>query len=75
MKVGFYILPMIFTPEWDQKRLTFLGDKLGTPVQIMPFEYARVTYHHYRDMVHLLPQSRRFVSTWAASLIDPVEPN
>lgn len=70
VNVAFYVMPNVYQPEATTQQLAFESTKVGAPVHIIPFRYARVSYHHYRDRAHVLPEATGLMSAWAASLID-----
>jgi len=71
--VGFYHLSGVYFPPTDAEHLALIERRLGAPVHVMPFDYARVSYHHYHDLSHVGLEARRLTSAWAASLIDAAE--
>lgn len=75
VKVGFYFLPQLLLPEPPSTQVADLAESLGAPIYMLPFEYTRVSYHHYRDAVHVAPEFQPVYSAWFASLIEQVEGN
>ena len=75
VKIGFYYLPRMLSRESRSDEISELSAALGAPVYILPYAYTRVSYHHYKDLVHSTPAFRPVYSTWFASLIDEVGAN
>jgi hypothetical protein len=70
VRVGFYILPGVYSPEPPTERILFIEQMLGAPVYTIPFKYLQVLYHHYMDAAHVKEDATVLTSAWAASLIE-----
>jgi hypothetical protein len=72
VKVAFYHLPTILAPEPREEDIRQLSDSLGAPVYVLPYWFKRISYHYYKDSVHVAPAMRPAYSIWFAGLIDQV---
>lgn len=70
VKIGFYVLPTILMREANENQVRQLEKELGAPLFLLPAPYAKVSYHHYMDRVHVTADFRPAYSVWFASLFD-----
>jgi len=73
VRIGFFFLPNIMAPEPRAEEVTAVSTLLGAPVYILPYEYTRSSYHHYKDPSHVKPIMRPAYAAWFASLVDQLK--
>jgi len=69
VKVAFYYLPSLRAPKPRPENIQKLSANLGTTVYTLPYWYARVSYHHYKDGDHVEPEMRGPYAIWLAGVV------
>jgi len=73
VKIGFYFMPDLLSPEPPSGQVGDLAKSLGAPIFLPPIQLRKVSYHYYWDTNHVDEAFRSAYSAWFASLIDQIE--